>query len=115
MALPSCTTDQSACSAFISSCTASGANGGTPPSQGSHFFQNLTSFHIAYFTTRHYKAEDTIDWAWLDSLDIVEETEYVRHVRAPHRLEILVDGQSGSGVVFKKERENGEISEEENE
>ncbi len=80
------------------------------PSQGSHFFQNLTSFHIAYFTTRHYKAEDTIDWAWLDSLEIVGETAYVRHVRAPHRLEILVDGQSGSGVVFKKEKEDEEMT-----
>jgi CheY-like chemotaxis protein len=72
------------------------------PSQGSHFFQNLTSFRIAYFTTRHYKAEDAIDWAWLDSLDVVAETTYVRHVRAPHDLEILVDGKSGAGVVFKR-------------
>ncbi|MFA6235100.1 MAG: PEP/pyruvate-binding domain-containing protein [Bacteroidota bacterium] len=82
------------------------------PSQGSHFFQNLTSFHIAYFTTRHYKAEDTIDWAWLDSLEVIEETTYVRYVRAPEPLEILVDGQSGSGVVFKKAPAGAEHEEE---
>ena len=72
------------------------------PSQGSHFFQNLTSFHIAYFTTRHYKSEDRIDWDWLDSLEVVEETGWIRHVRAAEELEIVVDGQSGSGVVFKQ-------------
>ena len=74
------------------------------PSQGSHFFQNLTSFHIAYFTTRHYRAEDRVDWAWLDTLEVVNETEWIRHVRAPRPLEILVDGQSGSGVVFKQKK-----------
>jgi hypothetical protein len=75
------------------------------PSQGSHFFQNLTSFHIAYFTTRHYKSEDRIDWDWLDGLPVVEETGWIRHVRAPEPLEIVVDGQSGSGAVFKRRQE----------
>jgi hypothetical protein len=71
------------------------------PSQGSHFFQNLTSFHIAYFTTRHYRDADYIDWDWLNALEIVEAGPYVRHVRAPERLEVRVDGQSGTGVILK--------------
>jgi hypothetical protein len=71
------------------------------PSQGSHFFQNLTSFHIAYFTTRHYRAEDRIDWEWLEALETVEEGTFVRHVHATQNLEIRVDGQTGSGVIFK--------------
>ncbi len=71
------------------------------PSQGSHFFQNLTSFHIAYFTTRHYREEDYIDWDWLQSLEVVEEGAYVRHARAVQRLEVRVDGQSGAGIIIK--------------
>lgn len=72
------------------------------PSQGSHFFQNLTSFHISYFTTRHFNEEDRIDWEWLDSLPVVAETPWIRHVRAPEAVEIRVDGQTGAGVILKR-------------
>ncbi|HOJ03712.1 MAG TPA: PEP/pyruvate-binding domain-containing protein [Bacteroidota bacterium] len=72
------------------------------PSQGSHFFQNLTSFHIAYFTTRHFRDEHRIDWEWLDAQEVVEETHWVRHVRLAEPCEIRVDGQTGSGVVVKR-------------
>jgi len=72
------------------------------PSQGSHFFQNLTSFHIAYFTTRHYREEDAIDWDWLQAQQVVEESSWVKHVRLDSDLEICVDGQSGRGVIFKR-------------
>ena len=71
------------------------------PSQGSHFFQNLTSFHIAYFTTRHFREEDVIDWQWLEDQPVVTEKTYLRHVRAEREIEILVDGQTGAGVIFK--------------
>ena len=79
------------------------------PSQGSHFFQNLTSFHIAYFTTRHYREEDHIDWKWLETLEVLTEKEYVRHVRAPQQVEVRVDGQSSSGIVMKKSPDNREL------
>lgn len=79
------------------------------PSQGSHFFQNLTSFHIAYFTTRHYKEEDVIDWEWIESLEEVEQTEYIRHVRTSEDMEIRVDGQSGSGAIFRCCRDMGDV------
>ncbi|PLX24119.1 MAG: histidine kinase [Ignavibacteria bacterium] len=79
------------------------------PSQGSHFFQNLTSFHIAYFTTRHYKEEDLIDWDWIESLEEVEQTTFVRHVRTSEDMEIRVDGQSGSGAIFRCCRDMGDI------
>ncbi|MBR9977740.1 MAG: histidine kinase [Bacteroidetes bacterium] len=75
------------------------------PSQGSHFFQNLTSFHIAYFTTRHYREEEVIDWDWLNGQPAVQETEWVRHVRFDQEIEIQVDGQSGRGVIYKELRE----------
>ncbi len=77
------------------------------PSQGSHFFQNLTSFRIPYFTLRHFNEEHSIDWEWLESLEVLEETTYCRHVVAPAEIEIIVNGQTGDGVVMKQRRENG--------
>jgi CheY-like chemotaxis protein len=78
------------------------------PSQGSHFFQNLTSFRIAYFTVRHYKAEHSIDWNWLNEQPVVSETAFVKHIRVDANIEILVDGQTSQGVVFKQERQGDE-------
>ncbi len=75
------------------------------PSQGSHFFQNLTSFRIAYFTTRHYNEEHAIDWDWLNAQEIISETAWVRHIRLQEPLEIRVDGQSGNGLIAKSRRE----------
>ncbi len=71
------------------------------PSQGSHFFQNLTSFQIAYFTVRHYRADERVDWAWLDAHEAAWETDYIRHLRLEVPLEIRVDGQTGSGMILK--------------
>jgi len=72
------------------------------PSQGSHFFQNLTSFRITYFTLRHYNDSHSIDWEWMNGLECVEETAHLRHVVAEEDMEIIVDGQSGHGVVLKR-------------
>jgi CheY-like chemotaxis protein len=72
------------------------------PSQGSHFFQNLTSFHIAYFTTRHYNEKQSIDWEWLDAQEVITETKWIRHVRVPEDVEIRVDGQTGHGIILKR-------------
>ena len=77
------------------------------PSQGSHFFQNLTSFRIVYFTLRHYNEQHSIDWDWLESLDVVEETTFCKHVLAPEDIEIIVNGQTGEGVVLKRHLQNG--------
>ncbi|MBR9974678.1 MAG: histidine kinase [Bacteroidetes bacterium] len=77
------------------------------PSQGSHFFQNLTSFRITYFTLRHYNEEHSIDWAWLDDLECVQDTPHMRHVRAPEDLMVLVNGQTGLGVVLKRALNGG--------
>jgi CheY-like chemotaxis protein len=72
------------------------------PSQGSHFFQNLTSFRIAYFTLRHYNDQHSIDWDWLRSQNIVSETKYLLHVRTAEDMQMVVDGRSGFGAVLKK-------------
>ena len=68
------------------------------PSQGSHFFHNLSSFGVLYFTVRH-EGPGGVDWAWLDARPAVTESERLRHVRLDAPLSIRVDGRSGRGVV----------------
>ncbi len=69
-----------------------------PLSQGSHFFQNVTSFKICYFSLQH-DGEFRIRWDWLDSQQALWETEFVRHVRLDRPLNIRVDGRRGFGVI----------------
>jgi hypothetical protein len=72
------------------------------PSQGSHFFHNLSSTGVLYFAVRHDPGPG-IDWAWLDAQTEVCRTERLRHVRTATPLEIRVDGRTGLGVVLKGE------------
>jgi hypothetical protein len=69
------------------------------PSQGSHFFHNMTSFRVQYLTVSHC-GPYALDWAWLAALPAVHETAHVRHVRAPQALTAKVDGRAGRGVVL---------------
>ena len=69
------------------------------PSQGTHFFQNLTSFGVGYLTINAWRGEGICRTEWLDALPAVAETEHVRHVRFPRPLRILIDGQKQRGVV----------------
>jgi hypothetical protein len=71
------------------------------PSFGTHFFQNLITFQIAYLTINTSNEYNFFDWDWLNSIEPVSETEYVRHVRLEHPLSILIDGRCGKAVVFK--------------
>jgi pyruvate phosphate dikinase-like enzyme len=68
------------------------------PSQGSHFFHNLSSFRVAYFTVGHEEAPG-IDWAWLAGLASRRESRFVRHVRLEAPLQVAVDGRSRLGVI----------------
>ena len=77
------------------------------PSQGSHFFQNITSFRISYFTIRHYDTRHIIDWDWLARQPVMLETKYIRRISLPEDIEIIVDGKSGKGVILKEARSNG--------
>ena len=72
-------------------------------SQGSHFFHNLSSFRTSYFMVRH-DGRFAIDWDWLNRQPIVQETEFVRHVRPAGTLTVRVDGRSRRGVVLAAER-----------
>ena len=71
------------------------------PSQGTHFFQNLTSFGVGYFTVdTNVENGGFVNKEMLDAMPAVEETKYVRHVRFEHPLRILMDGKKQEGAVL---------------
>jgi hypothetical protein len=69
-------------------------------SQGSHFFHNLTSFKVSYFSVKQADSKN-INWDWLNNQKIEQETEFVRHVSLSSPLIIKVDGRRGLGVISK--------------
>ena len=71
------------------------------PSQGTHFFQNLTSFGVGYFTVNPFKGDGWFDEAFLNAQPAVEETEYLGHVRFDAPITIKMDGKKSLGVVLK--------------
>ncbi|MCD4691110.1 PEP/pyruvate-binding domain-containing protein, partial [bacterium] len=71
------------------------------PSQGTHFFQNITSFGIGYFTMGAGDAISNLDHDWLMAQVPETETEYVRHLQLPDELEIIVNSRSSFGVIMK--------------
>lgn len=79
------------------------ANYRVDPSQGTHFFQNLTSFGVGYFTVNTYKNDGIYRKELLDAMPAVEETKYVRHVRFCRPLKIMMDGMKQEGVVILPE------------
>ena len=70
------------------------------PSQGTHFFQNLTSFGVGYFTINTANGDGIFRQEVLDAMPAIEETEYVRHVRFSRPLRIMMDGMKQQGVVL---------------
>jgi hypothetical protein len=70
------------------------------PSQGTHFFQNLTSFGVGYFTINTYTGDGIFQKEILDGMPAIEETEYVRHVRFEKPLKIMMDGKKQTGIVM---------------
>ena len=73
------------------------------PSQGSHFFQNLTAFQVGYFTVNPDIGEGFVDWEWLGAQPAVGEESCVRHLHFDAPLTIVMNGRSGKGIVFKPE------------
>ncbi|MCP4111416.1 MAG: phosphoenolpyruvate synthase PpsA, partial [Desulfobacteraceae bacterium] len=68
------------------------------PSQGSHFFNNITSLGISYLTVSDNR-EDYLNWNWLNSLPAENETGYLRHVTLERPLTIKVDGKKSCAVI----------------
>jgi len=71
------------------------------PSQGSHFFQNLTAFRIAYFTINPDLGEGQVDWAWLSAQPAVQHIGSVRHIHLEAPFTVVVSGSRGVGVILK--------------
>jgi hypothetical protein len=71
------------------------------PSQGTHFFQNLTSFGVGYFTINPYLQDGVFDEEFLNAQPAVEETEHLRHVRFDKPIVIKIDGKKNLGLVMK--------------
>jgi hypothetical protein len=69
-------------------------------SQGSHFFHNITSFQVLYFSLKENK-ENNIDWNWLNSQQTIKELKFIKHVRIEKPLLIKADGRSGRGLIYK--------------
>lgn len=70
------------------------------PSQGTHFFQNLTSFGVGYFTIDANRQNGIFRKDILDEMPAVNETKYIRHVRFQQPLKIMMDGKKQEGVVL---------------
>lgn len=71
------------------------------PSQGTHFFQNLTSFRVGYFTINPFMNDGFYDVEYLDKQTVVYEDKFIRHISFPLPLDILVDGRAHRGVIMK--------------
>jgi hypothetical protein len=70
------------------------------PSQGTHFFQNLTSFQAGYVNVDPYaRPGDSLDLSALDAIPAVFETQWLRHVRLDSPLTICVDGRAGRAMI----------------
>jgi len=75
------------------------------PSQGSHFFQNLTAFQIGYFTVNPDAGEGFVDWQWLASQPAAEEHNCVRHLQFESPFVVLMNGKTSEGMIFKPDNE----------
>ena len=73
------------------------------PSQGSHFFQNITSFMVGYFTVSVHARQGFLDWDWLLAQEPVERFTFTRHIRFATPLTIRINGHSNKGVILKAE------------
>ncbi len=71
------------------------------PSQGTHFFQNLTSFGVGYFTVNEAKEGNICDMDYLNTMPVVEESENVKVVAFDESLVVAINGRKGIGVVLK--------------
>jgi len=72
------------------------------PSQGTHFFQNLTSFRVGYITVNPYINQGFLDYEYLDAAPVIADERFVKHVRFDEPLDVIINGQNRKAVVLKK-------------
>ena len=71
------------------------------PSQGTHFFQNLTAFRVGYFTVNPFLGDGYVDYEFLNTAETLYEDYLLRHVRFTEPLTVMIDGRKKLGVVMK--------------
>jgi hypothetical protein len=71
------------------------------PSQGTHFFQNLSSAQVGYFSVGKNLEQGFIDWNWLKTQPPKEEKKFVSHLQFCEPLLVKINGQEGAGIVYK--------------
>ena len=76
------------------------------PSQGSHFFHNITSFRVSYFTVNSITQNGYVDWEWLRSRPAEEEKRYVRHIRLAKPIVAKINGHQNRGIILKPEADS---------
>ncbi|MBT8378872.1 MAG: histidine kinase [Ignavibacteria bacterium] len=71
------------------------------PSQGSHFFQNITSFRVGYFTVDASNKIGFIDWDWLQFQKAVKEFEFTKHLQFQAPISVRINGHKNKGIIIK--------------
>jgi len=71
------------------------------PSLGSHFFHNLTATGMGYFHVPFAGDHGTIDWQWLISQPVLQQTKYVKLIRREEAFKVKIDGRNFQGVIYK--------------
>jgi CheY-like chemotaxis protein len=79
------------------------------PSQGSHFFQNITSFMVGYFTVNPKSPAESLDWDWLLSQPCQEAFEFTKLIRFNQPVIVRINGHNNRGVILKPEEARGRI------
>jgi len=77
------------------------------PSQGSHFFQNITSFMVGYFTINSKFQDSYLDWEWLLGQPALEEKTYTRLIRCSRPVIVKMNGHQNRGIILKPEEHLG--------
>ncbi|MBX2992303.1 MAG: histidine kinase [Bacteroidetes bacterium] len=75
------------------------------PSQGSHFFQNITSFMIGYFTVSSKRGKSSLDWKWLLEQPAFKDGTFTRHIRLEAPITVMMNGHENRGIILKPEHQ----------
>jgi len=71
-------------------------------SLGSHFFHNVTSMNVGYFSIQHDSSISFIDWEFMEQQELIEETDYVKHIRFKEPVCIMMDGKKRISIILKR-------------
>jgi hypothetical protein len=78
-------------------------------SLGSHFFHNITSMNVGYFTVSSKGSEVFVDYEYLDQCKVVNEFNYIRHVRLSKPVTVIMDGRKSVSLITRAGWRNDKI------